>query len=118
MSVQPTTTLFGARKRQKRRGIVTRTLSGLAACTGIACLALLTTTTAYAGDQPEPTSSVPTPIPGPPDPNPDPGEGTAGGLDATSVALGALGGIALGGAGLGVTLAVQRRRDHTALHSA
>jgi hypothetical protein len=33
-------------------------------------------------------------------------------LDVTSIALGALGGIALGGAGLGITLAVQRRRDH------
>jgi hypothetical protein len=32
-------------------------------------------------------------------------------LDATSVALGALGGIALGGAALGITLVVQRRRD-------
>jgi hypothetical protein len=37
-----------------------------------------------------------------------------GGLDVTSAALGALGGIALGGAGLGVTLGVQRRRDHAA----
>ena len=34
-------------------------------------------------------------------------------LDTTSVALGALGGITLGGAGLGLTLAVQRRRDTT-----
>jgi hypothetical protein len=37
------------------------------------------------------------------------------GLDTTSVALGALAGIALGGAGLGITLVVQRRRDHAAL---
>jgi hypothetical protein len=36
-------------------------------------------------------------------------------LDVTSVALGALGGIALGGAGLGISLAVQRRRDHASL---
>jgi hypothetical protein len=36
------------------------------------------------------------------------------GLETTSVALGALGGIALAGAGLGLTLGVQRRRDHTA----
>lgn len=40
------------------------------------------------------------------------------GLDATSIALGALGGIAFTGAGLGVTLGVQRRRDHTAPHPA
>jgi hypothetical protein len=34
------------------------------------------------------------------------------GLDTTSVALGVLGGIAFSGAGLGISLAVQRRRDH------
>jgi len=39
-------------------------------------------------------------------------------LHTTSVALGALGGIALAGAGLGITLGLQRRRDHAALHSA
>lgn len=33
-------------------------------------------------------------------------------LDTTSIALGALGGIAFAGAGLGITLGVQRRRDH------
>ena len=36
------------------------------------------------------------------------------GLDANSVALGALGGIALGGAGLAIALGTQRRRDHAA----
>ena len=41
-------------------------------------------------------------------------QGTA--LDTTSIALGALGGIALGGAALGITLGVQRRRDHSAPH--
>jgi len=39
-------------------------------------------------------------------------------LDTTSVALGAMGGIALGGAGLGITLVVQRRRDHVTLPTA
>jgi hypothetical protein len=34
-------------------------------------------------------------------------------LETTSVALGALGGITLGGAALGITLAIQRRRNHT-----
>lgn len=43
---------------------------------------------------------------------------TADGVDVTSAALGALGGIALGGAGLAVTLGVQRRRDHTGPHPA
>jgi hypothetical protein len=37
------------------------------------------------------------------------------GLDANSVALGALAGIAFAGAGLGITLGVQRRRDHAAM---
>jgi hypothetical protein len=36
------------------------------------------------------------------------------GLDTNSVVLGALAGIALGGAGLGITLGVQRRRDDAA----
>ncbi|MFG1817803.1 hypothetical protein ACGFIF_28865 [Kribbella sp. NPDC049174] len=41
------------------------------------------------------------------------------GFEATSVAAGALGGIALAGVGLAITLGVQRRRDHhTALHPA
>jgi hypothetical protein len=40
------------------------------------------------------------------------------GLDATSIALGALGGITFAGAGLGVALGVQRRRDHVAPHPA
>jgi hypothetical protein len=116
MSIHATTATLSARTR-KRRSIVTRTLSGLTACTGLACLALLTTAgTANAGDAPEPTWSIPAQLPGPPDADTD--EGTAGGLEATSVALGALGGIALGGTGIGMTLAVQRRRDHTALHSA
>jgi hypothetical protein len=40
------------------------------------------------------------------------------GFETTSAAAGALGGIALAGAGLAITLGVQRRRDHTALHPA
>ncbi len=44
--------------------------------------------------------------------------GQGDGVEATSVALGALGGIALAGAGLGITLGVQRRRDHTTPHTA
>jgi hypothetical protein len=39
-------------------------------------------------------------------------------LDTTSVVLGALGGIAIGGVALGTTLVVQRRRDHaTSAHA-
>jgi hypothetical protein len=36
------------------------------------------------------------------------------GLEATSVTLGALGGIALGAAAFGIALGAQRRRDHAA----
>ena len=46
------------------------------------------------------------------------GTGSNQGLETTSVALGALGGIALGGAALGITLVVQRRRDHVTLPTA
>jgi hypothetical protein len=45
-----------------------------------------------------------------------PGQGD--GMEPTSVAAGALGGIALAGAGLGITLGVQRRRDRATLHTA
>jgi hypothetical protein len=46
-----------------------------------------------------------------------PVERSKSGLDTTSVALGALGGIALGGAALGITLVIERRRHLTALRS-
>jgi hypothetical protein len=36
-------------------------------------------------------------------------------LDVSSAALGALAGLALGGIGLGITLTVQRHRDHAAV---
>jgi hypothetical protein len=39
------------------------------------------------------------------------------GLDTTSVALGALGGIALGGAALGITLTITRRRQLAVVRS-
>ncbi|TCO35610.1 hypothetical protein EV652_101494 [Kribbella steppae] len=69
----------------------------------------------------------PTPTPQQVEPWPDEGSGYPGyadqqvpaetvnqvtALHATSVALGAIGGITLAGAALGITLAVQRRRDH------
>lgn len=47
-----------------------------------------------------------------------PASSPAAGIDRTSAALGALAGIALAGAGVGVTLTVQRFRDHTAAHPA
>jgi hypothetical protein len=39
-------------------------------------------------------------------------------VDVSSAALGALGGIALGGVGLGIMVGLQRRRDHSAAHPA
>ncbi|MFG1818258.1 hypothetical protein ACGFIF_31150 [Kribbella sp. NPDC049174] len=54
-----------------------------------------------------------------PAPSPAPyATASSGGVDVSSAALGALGGIALGGAGLALTLGVQRRRDHTAARPA
>ncbi|MFD3400130.1 hypothetical protein ACFWUU_05635 [Kribbella sp. NPDC058693] len=77
---------------------------------------------AIAVDQPAPTPSATVSNPGPPNyPNYDPQYEVLraasvadheNGLDTTSVALGALGGIALAGAGLGITFGVQRRRNH------
>jgi hypothetical protein len=104
-------------------------LSGLVAGTGV-CLALVSA--------PVPASAVIKP----PDPQPTVRSGSVPGddhtypyseydprsnvppslqsstIDPTSVTLGALGGIALGGVGLGITLGMQRRRTHSALHSA
>jgi hypothetical protein len=39
-------------------------------------------------------------------------------VDVSSAALGAMGGIALGGLGLGIMVGVQRRREHSATHAA
>ncbi|TCN31656.1 hypothetical protein EV644_12681 [Kribbella orskensis] len=85
---------------------------------------------AIAIDLPARDPYVPTPAvfePGPPnypsyDPQDEaklfpPVEQRNSGLDTTSVALGALGGIALGGAALGITLIIEKRRHLTALRS-
>jgi hypothetical protein len=85
-----------------------RVLAGFAA-SAATCLGLLSIAAPASGDvKPEGGStSSPAPIADP-----------ESGLDTTSVALGALGGIALGGAGLGITLGMQRRRDHAAAQHA
>lgn len=82
--------------------------------------------TGYPGyGDPSPVGTVPddwpdesTGYPGYADQSSPAGTASNQGLDTTSVALGALGGIALGGAGLGITLVVQRRRDHVTLPTA
>ncbi|WP_410785974.1 hypothetical protein [Kribbella sp. C-35] len=113
MSTHATTSPSGS---WKHRSTVTKALSGLTICTGVACLTLFTAATpANADVPPEPTWSVPEQLPGPPEPGIT--EPASGALNTSSVALGALGGIALGGAGLGITLGVQRRRDRSAVHS-
>lgn len=93
----------------------------LLTASGAAVLFALMATTgpAAAIEAPEPSSGSTSSVtePGPPNyPKYDPqyevrpvvAQDT--GLDTTSVALGALGGIALGGAGLGIALAVGRHR--------
>ncbi|MEU4295186.1 hypothetical protein AB0E63_43790 [Kribbella sp. NPDC026596] len=108
----------------RRKGLAALTASGA----GILLALMATAAPATASSMqdpyvpPEPPATVPNP--GPPTyPNYDPQYEVSpveqdSGLDTTSVALGALGGIALGGAGLGITLGVQRRRDHAAPHPA
>lgn len=108
----------------RRKGLAALTASGA----GILLALMATATPATGIVKPEPNgpagTSTTMPNPGPPNyPQYDPQYEISpveqkSGLDTTSVALGALGGIALGGAGLGITLGVQRRRDHSAPHPA
>ncbi|TCC44656.1 hypothetical protein E0H75_34395 [Kribbella capetownensis] len=90
-----------------KRSIKTRLI--MLATGAAASVALLTVVTpAMAQEYPSPegaSSGVSTAA------APVPGEG----LDADSVVVGALAGIALGAAGLGITLGVQRRRDRAAM---
>jgi hypothetical protein len=105
-------------------------MSGYATKLSAGVLLALTVTAgpAIAIDLPDP--NVPTPAvsePGPPNyPSYDPQyeakilppvEQRKSGLDTTSIALGALGGIALGGAALGITLTIERRRHLATLRS-
>jgi hypothetical protein len=107
------------RTHTRRKGLTALTVSVAALWFALAA------TPAAAGEIPEPTTRPETtataPNTGPPNyPNYEPRYEVprvesvvqqGGGLEATSVALGALGGIALAGAGVGITL--QRRRAHT-----
>ena len=109
-----------------KKGLAALTMSGA----GIWLAAMATAAPATATEPPAPHSaagSVATmPTQGPPNyPTYDPrnqvtvkpvkqGNGQA----TNSATLTALGGLALGGAGLGITLGVQRRRKHSASHEA
>lgn len=90
-----------------RRSIVTR-LTMLAAAAVVSVALMTAAPPAMAQEPPNPEGG-------------SSGERTAtgpvqdDGLDANSVVLGALAGIALGGAGLAVTLGTQRRRDRAAM---
>ena len=90
----------------------TKILAGFAA-TAATCLGLLSIAAPASADvKPESGSSSSRQQyepPGPPEP-PVAGRDLSR-LDTSSVAFGALGGIALGGAGLGISLGVHRRRD-------
>jgi hypothetical protein len=99
------------------------TTTRLVTTSGAAVLLALMATTgpAAAVEPPEPggTSGSSATLPGPPNyPEYDPRYELAPvakqdtGIDTSSAALGALGGIALGGAGLGIALAVSRRHHH------
>lgn len=74
----------------------------------VAAAALTTAAPAMAQEYPEPGGeSIEQTLP------PEP---STSAVDVSSATLGALGGIALGGAGLWITLGIQRRRDHSAAH--
>jgi hypothetical protein len=108
------------RRRASRKALAALAASGA----GVCLAAVVTAGPAIAIEKPEPhgpaqnAPNAASPYePGPPNyPSYDPqydvsapvAQGT--GLDTTSIALGALGGIAVGGAALGITLAVERRR--------
>lgn len=107
-----------------------KALTCLAVSIATASLAVTTAALATAVEVPEPTgptTSVTMPNPGPPNHPAYEAQRDVSQADKNSeldsnyvalVALGALGGIALAGAGLGITLAIQRRRDHTTPHAA
>lgn len=88
-------------------------LTGFAA-SAAACVGLLSIAAPASADvKPEGGSTSGVHTPGYENPVVEEGNG----VDTSSVALGAMGGIAFAGAGLGISLGVQRRRDHSALHS-
>lgn len=101
--------------RTTKQSMTTR-LCQLAAGAAVSVALMTAATPAMAHEGPEPNygnfdrSSVP--------PSEPESVRTAGDVDRSSVALGALCGIALGGVGAGVVLDIQRRRDRSAEDSA
>lgn len=101
--------------RTTKQSMTTR-LVRLAAGAAISVAFMTTAAPAMAQNAPEPaggsierTLDPPGSVPSAP---------AAPAVDVSSAALGALGGIALGGVGLGIMVGVQRRRDDSAVHHA
>ena len=97
------TTAVGTRKHS-----MTSRLARLAAGAAVSVAFMTTAAPAMASEPPEPR--------GAPTERATPAPGDT--VDLTSVALGALSGIALSGAGVGIAYGVQRRRDHSTAHPA
>ncbi|TCO36010.1 hypothetical protein EV652_101899 [Kribbella steppae] len=92
--------------RTTKQSMTTR-LARLAAGAAVSVAFMTTAAPAMAQYSPEPGDVY---VPAPEQPEPA--------VDVSSAALGALGGIALGGVGLGIASGIQRRRDHSTAHPA
>ncbi|TDW90817.1 MULTISPECIES: hypothetical protein [Kribbella] len=110
--------------RTTKQSMTTR-LAQLAAGAAISLALMTTAAPAMAQYSPEPGDVYVSPEPGdvhvgldhPLMPTPEAAQPEPA-VDVSSAALGALGAIALGGVGLGITLGIQRRRDHSTAHPA
>ena len=101
--------------RTTKQSMTTR-LVRLAAGAAVSVASLTAVAPAMAQQPPEPGGGSIERTLDPPEPAPADVTQAAPAVDASSAALGALGGIALGGVGLGIMVGVQRRRDHSAIH--
>ncbi len=97
------TTAVGTRKRS-----MTSRFARLAAGAAVSVAFMTTAAPAMASEPPDPRGA----------PTEQATPAVPGAVDLSSVALGALSGIALSGAGLGIAFGVQRRRDRSTAHPA
>ena len=84
------------------------TMLAAGAAASVALMATAAPAMAQQYPSPDGSSGERTALPGPP----------SEGLDVSSAAFGALAGLSLAAAGLGITIGVQRRRDHSAVPTA
>jgi hypothetical protein len=108
--------------RTTKQSMTTR-LVRLVAGGGLVVAALTTVAPAMAYQPPDPPPhGSPVPVTEPPAPSvptlPPVSAEVTDSVDLSSAGLGMLAGIALGGAGLGITLGIQRRRDRSATRPA